>query len=379
MADASIDYGDAIRQIECRRKFGKKFGSTLKAFPQFIFPSLLSGEQATSDLLASYHATLIGSGVDMVDLTAGLGIDAMHFAAEAKSIIAVELDSEKVEALRYNALGLGINNLSAVNGDCNDFIEDSIDAGKRYEVAFIDPARRDDNGGRVFALTDCAPDVVNLLPKLREICDVLIIKASPMLDISHTVAALAPWVRDLIVLGTPSECKELIAMLDFRAECEEPVIKAVTLRTDGSATEVFTFTASDERACEQAKVKTTLSEGDYIYEMSPTMMKSGVFRLVAKQYSLSIFHPNTRLFASADAVEQFPGCRYKVLRVLPFASRVLKSFAKEYRQVNVAVRNFGMTADALRKKLGVSDGGELRLYGFTDSRGERVLALVEKG
>lgn len=370
--------GDAITQIECRRKFGKKLSETLAAFPRFYFPSVLAGEQATSDLLASFHSSFVADGLPAVDLTSGLGIDAMHCAARASELIAVERDSPKVEALAYNATGLHIDNIRPVCDDCLHFIESCKATKRKFATAFIDPARRDTDGSRVFALSDCAPDVTAIMPSLAQICDLLIIKASPMLDISHTIGALGAKPLSVTAVGTPTECKELLITVDFdkAATDTETVIEAATLTPARGAT-TFAFTLAEEKACESPALS-DITEGGYVYEPSPALMKTGAFKLIAKRFGLSVPHPNTHLFTSANLTEDFPGNTYRVVKVLPYASRVLKRFAREYPRINVAIRNFGMGADALRSKLGVADGGDLRLYGITTAQGDRQLLITEK-
>ena len=137
-----IDYSAAILQIECRRKFGKKLQETLAAFPEFYFPSTLAGEQASSDVLAEYHSSLVPEGLSVVDLTSGLGIDVIHMARRASSVVAVERNRELVDALTYNAKGLAESSVvEPVCSDCVDFIDKCIESGRHFDMAFIDPAR----------------------------------------------------------------------------------------------------------------------------------------------------------------------------------------------------------------------------------------------
>ena len=363
-SNPDFSFSDAITQIECRRKFSKKLAGTLAAFPSFYFPTLLSGEQATSDLLASFHSSFVAEGLPAVDLTAGLGIDAMHCAARASDVTAVEYEKLKTDALAYNASGLHIDNLTPVCDDCQHFIETCLASGRKFATAFIDPARRNADGSRVFALSDCAPDVTAMMPALSQICRLLIIKASPMLDISHTIDALGTKPLSVMAVGTAAECKELLILVDFDSPATETVIEAVTLTQAGAST--FAFTRTEEKTC-AAPPLADVHEGGYIYEPSPALMKTGAFRLIADRFHLSVPHPNTHLFTSDKLVEGFPGTAWQVIKVLPYASRVLKRFAREYPRVNVAVRNFGISADALRAKLGVTDGGPLRLYGITSA------------
>lgn len=366
-----FDYADAILQIDCRKKFGKKLASTLAAFPEFYFPSTLAGEQSTSDTLAEYHASLVPQGLKAADLTSGLGIDVLHMAARASEVTAVERNESLVEALRYNAAGLHADNIEPVCADCRQWLAQAAAEGRHYGAVFIDPARRAADGSRVFALSDCEPDVVAMLPSLSQICDLLVVKMSPMLDISHTVAELQP--RSIIALGTNTECKELLAVVDFAERSAEPLIEAATFT--GGTVSTFASTAREEAALPMPKAGTP-SVGGYICEPYPPVMKSGTFKTLAAAYGLEIFHPNTRVFHSSEAKENFPGNSYEIIDIMPYSSSVIKRFRKRYPAANVAVRNFGMSAEALRGKLGIADGGTLRLYGLTDASGSRLLVLT---
>ena len=113
-----------------------------------------------------------------------------------------------------------------------------------FGTAFIDPARRDANGGRVFSLADCEPDVTAMLPSISKICRRLIVKMSPMLDISHTINAL-DGCSQIISLGTATECKELIAVKDFDRKSSEIEIKGITLLPDGISD--FSYTKEEEQ------------------------------------------------------------------------------------------------------------------------------------
>ena len=372
-----IDYDAAITQIECRRKFGSKLNNTLASAPRFFFPSVLVGEQATSDLLAAWHSSQMPQGMTAVDLTAGLGIDVFHLSERASEVTAVELDSSRAEAIRHNAALLKADNVEVINADCIEFIDSCITKGRRFDVAFIDPARRAADGSRVYALADCEPDVVAILPKLRQMCRLLLVKASPMLDITHTINALPVKPLYIAAVGTPTECKELFFLIDFESQLPEPGIEAVTLTPSGAIN--FSFLRSKEDAAAMPSPASPVKAGDYIYEPYPAMMKLDAFKLIADTFGLNIFHPNTKLYYSPSAVDAFPGKRYKVIEVMDYASKIIKRFRSRYPAVEVAVRNFGIGADTLRTKLGVRDAGPLRLYGLSDASESKLLVLTQEG
>lgn len=376
-----IDIPFAILQIECRRKCARKLARTLSLAPEFIFPTALSAEQCSSDTLADFHASLIPAGAKTgVDLTAGLGIDALTIARNGVRMTAIDRAPELTDALRSNAKALGCaDSLTAVNADCREWLAEAIARGEHYDFAFIDPARRSDDGGRLFALEACAPDVVAMLPEIARVCDTLIIKASPMLDVSHTAAELTPpGASRIIAAGTATECKELIAIVEFTHPADAPTIEAATLLADGSRI-TFAFTAQEEREAPATPTGPGIAKGMFIHEPYPATMKSGARNCLAQRFSLFGFAANTRLFYAPMPAEGFPGEYFKVIDVQDYASRNIKRFARTYPSISITARNFGLTAEELRRKLGVKDGdGQLRLFAVSEANGDRKLIVCQR-
>lgn len=361
-------HASAITQVECRRRFGAKLSRTLADDPQFLFPNTLAGEQSTSDVLASFHSSLIEPGCTVADFTAGLGIDAMAMARHAAHVTAVEMNPEVAEALVHNSRYL--SNLDVVCADCREYAESVAAEGKVFDTIFIDPARRDKDGGRTYALADCSPDIVAMLPLMRRITHRVIVKASPMLDIAHTINELDN-VTGVIILGTPGECKELDVVIDFGAKVAEPVISAVTLTAEGISR--FDFTRSEEAATtpRYGLPKT----GDYILEPYPAVMKAGVFRLLSARYGLQSISANTHLWHSEAIPDGFPGKSFLITDIQEFASKNIKRYAASHPRVSVTVRNFDMSAEALRAKLRVRDGEE-RLFAIGSDEGRLLVTAT---
>lgn len=358
---AGFDVNDAILQVECRQRFGRKLGLTLKRFPDFYFPSALAGEQATSDLLAGFHARFVDMNDILVDLTAGLGIDCARLAGVCREATAVERTEHTAEALRHNLDGLGLGHVRIVRGDCRDAIE-----GVKGTIAFIDPARRAADGSRVFGLADCEPDVVQMLPEIAKRFDRLVIKASPMLDITRMIADI-PGITDIYVLGTTSECRELDAVVVFNREASSsPTIHAVTMFSDDNFID-YAFTRADEVNAEPAFAESLPTAGDILYEPYPSIMKAAPFRLISERFGLTKFSANTHLYfgpasSRANGITGFPGEQFGIIEVIPWQSKHIKRLSSRYPRISLTVRNFGMSANDLRRKLGVTDGGDLRLF-----------------
>lgn len=362
-----------ITQVECRRRFASKLAATLTRYPRWLFPSVLSGEQSTGDRLAAFHARLVPECARMADLTAGLGIDVLHCAAVASHVTAVEMDPDRADILRHNLAGAGVGNVDTVCADCRRWLEEYN--GPRLDMVFVDPARRSADGGRVFALSDCEPDVTAMLPQLRRVAHAVLVKMSPMLDISSVLESLPECVR-IFALGTPAECKELVALVDFEHPApsrDEVAIEAVTVAPDGIVE--FRCTRGEELVADAVYGRPR--PGDWLCEPYPSVMKVGAVRLVSERFGLQKLAPNTHVYFAPEHVAGFPGEQRRVVDVLPFASRVLKRFRREYPRIDVAVRNFGIGADALASRLGVKNGGGKRLMAVTDAGNEKLLIVLE--
>lgn len=352
----------AILQMEMRWRHAAKLHDTLTC-EGFEFPDSLSGEQATADDIAVIHTRFVGTSDSVLDMTCGLGIDAFHLARKASDVTACEIKPALAAAARRNAAALGLTNVEIVESDSVGWLESN---DRFFDVIFIDPARRGTSGGRLYALADCQPDVTSILPLLRSRCGRLVVKASPMLDVSRTVADLGGDV-DIVLAGTHSECKELLAVV--------PGSGRITAVTVGEAD--FGFTAAEEcAACPRYAVPET---AQCLYEPFPAVMKSGGVKLLAERFGLAKAAPDTHLYFGGEC-EGFPGNGYSVEAVLPFDKRGIK-LAKEIADgcAEVAVRNFGMTAEELRRRLGVKkEAGPLRVYGLRDACGSRLLAVTRR-
>lgn len=352
------DAAFAILQIECRRKAAVKLERTLSN-RAFIFPTALSAEQCTGDRLAAFHSTLL-RGSTLLDATAGLCIDAMAFASAGAQVTAIERDPLLAQAAVLNSRSAGLE--ARMEVICADSPAWLAGSGRRFDTIFIDPARRGDGGKRLFALSDCAPDILSLLTLLRARCSRLIVKASPMLDIS-AVARSLPEASRIIALGIPTECKELIAVIDFDATAPaEPQISAVTL---GQASEsVYTFTPAQESAALPSFA--VPSAGHTLLSPWPAVMKAQPFRKLCADFGVSALSPHCHLYtlpSSADSpLPPFPGQPFRILEVLPFSKQTVRHLRDAYPRLDITARAFPLTAPALSARLRVKEGGPLRLF-----------------
>lgn len=363
--DATI-YDFAIMQIECRKKVAKKLHTTLQS-QNFIFPTPLSAEQCTSDDLAEFHSSLINNGENVLDMTAGLGVDAFHLAQKATQVIAIDINKDVAQALSINANALGITNVTGINADSIEYLKSST---THFNTIFIDPARRGDGGKRLFALADCQPTVVEHLELIKQHCDKLIVKVSPMLDATQVLREL-PETTELYAIGTRQECKELVVVLDFKNPTSTPILHCITL---SECENRFSFTRHEE-----AVAKSTfenINTAIYLYEPHPCVMKMQPFNILSHKYNTTKLHPHTHIYSSKNYIPEFPGDCYKILHIYPFSSRIIKEVAKDFPRANIAVRNFILSAEELRKRLKIKDDNKYRLYGVSIANGDRLLIVT---
>lgn len=348
---------DRILQDECRRRASRKLAATLSSAPGFRFPTRLSAEQCTSDAVAAFHASLIAPGSRVVDLTAGLGIDVFHVARRAAGIECMDIDPDVAAALTANAAALGLDNVEARCCDCRDWL--AANAGKKqFDVAFIDPARRSETGGRLFSLTQCHPDVIGLLRPIRDIAPRLLVKVSPMLDITQLVRELGS-VRTVYAVGTAGECKELLADVVFGHTAPAEVV-AVTDSGQWTMSERATVTYA-----------AGLEAGDTLGEPWAAVAKA----LSAGELAGERLAPSTMLYRNPDPAT-FPGNIYRVERVVPFSSSALRQLKREGVVASVAARNFPLRADELRRRLGAQESAMMRLMATTLADGMQILAFL---
>lgn len=359
-----VDMRVAATQIEGRRLAAAKLPSWA-ATDDIIYPVRLSLEQCSSEQTARYKASL-ADGKRLADLTGGFGIDCSYMADRFGEVTYIERNEELCHIARHNFALLG-KPITVINGNS----EELLAALPPQDWIFLDPARRDTAGHKVVALNDCEPDVSRLEPFLLQKAHHVMVKCSPMLDISQALRELHH-VSAVHVVSVSNECKELLFVLDHDVP-PEPTIH--TINFHGGQAQSFTYPLSEEVA---ATCDYTSVVGRYLYEPNSSLMKAGCFRLPTARWDLQKLHPNTHLYTSDTLVKEFPGRIFEVKNTDGFGKNELKRLSSELKKANIAVRNFPERPEALRKRLKLSDGGDIYLFATTLADDRRVLIRCEK-
>lgn len=375
-----------INQIEARQRFQKKFRSFLSSDHPLIFPSLLAGEQASNEDVATYHGNLLasyGNVRTLLDMTGGLGIDFMTMAsclpAESSSATAIEWDRNKALALEYNASQYISRPYTILNAEAIEAVRNFAEGGVKFDLLFVDPARRDETGGRIFDPKSCTPDIFGNKNLLFKVSDILLVKNSPMLDIRESIRIFGD-VSRIFVVSVRNECKEVLVEM---RRCDNPIsISGVDINAEGVASE-YSFTYEDIESgysgpfLNQKTLRDDLLKGEgWLYEPSTSIMKIAAWNALAQRYSLTKFSRNCHVFYSPEKIEGFPGRRVRIEGIIDKKGR--KSLKGQ--DYNIVCRNFSEKADLIAKNLKVKPSKDKYIYGVTvEGLKGKELPLLLKG
>ena len=411
----------AVNTIEGRKRLRKKLPEWV-ARTGLVYPSSLCAEQCSSSDTARYKASIakrilneyVGSGAStgsateksgsatenkmitepvgvtiearnkgkIADLTGGLGVDSWAFSEVAGEVLYNEMNPELAAVARHNFRELGVTNISIKNCEATKDSLDDILGDFQPDIIFMDPARRDSAGKKVFLLEDCSPDVLKMLPELFRISRFVFLKLSPMADISMAVERLdrtyeaflqdtsgdgwnGQWVREVHVVASGGECKELLILLDREHEGGY----SLTCREDGKT---LTFTSQ-----EIAQAKATLPDSTFariIFEPGKSLTKAGAFNAICERFGLVKLARFTHLYTIGeplseteleDRIKQFKdfGKVYFVKELLPLNKASIKDIGRRYPHSEVSAKNIPMPSDELRARLKVKSGDDAHIFG----------------
>ena len=358
VGNPSVDLPTALHQIAGRQTAQHKLPSWA-ANNSIIYPPHLNMEQCSSEQTARYKAPLAGKRNVYVDLTGGFGVDFYWMSQGFKKRIYVERDEQLCAISTENFRTLG-HDCSVINSSAVDYLATIAHA----DVIYLDPARRNEHGGRTYSIEDCTPNVLELLPVLMQKADRIILKLSPMLDWRKAVNDLKH-VAEVHIVSVNNECKELVLVLKENADA----LRMVCVNDD-SIFEVPPILNHQSPTISQ--------HPSYLYEPNASIMKAGCFGAVANKYGIQQIADNSHLFLSSDEIEDFPGRRFQITAISSMNKRELKEALKGMNRANIAVRNFPLSVDQLRKKLKLKDGGEVYLFATTMADGQHRLFICRK-
>lgn len=364
-----IDIPFVVAQITARRQIKEKLPTWYQQ-EQLLFPAKIAAEQCSSEQTALYKQQLVTEEDTLCDLTGGLGIDSYYFSRRVKQVYYIERFPSYCEVARANMATLGARNVVVLEGDSTQWL-DQLPA---IDVFYVDPARRGEGNKRMFALSDCEPDLTQLLPRLLARAPRVIAKLSPMADLRQTLALL-PTTQAIHILSVKNECKELLFVIGREPRESAVPIHCVHLTKQAASDECFVCSLEAEQQA-ASHLATTLRR--YLYEPNASVLKAGAFKQVACQFPVEKLQVSSHLYTSDHYLDRFPGRRFEVDEVIPFHSKSCKQLAGQSLQANVTTRNFPLTVEALRKKCRIREGGDIYLFATTGPKEEKLLIRTHK-
>ena len=353
-----------------------------------IYPPHLSMEQCSSEQTALYKANLLeelsgshatSSPTRFVDLTGGFGVDFSFIARNFTHATYVEQQEQLCKVAQHNFKVLGLSQVEVVNTDGTEYLHQMQPAN----VIFLDPARRNEQGGKTVLIEDCSPDVLTLEKELLEKADIIVLKLSPMLDWHRAVNELnviGNVIREVHILSVRNECKELLIVLQKEDPQSDttvasiPKLRIVCMNDN----EVVSYYEEETAGILLSILSTPPTAGQYLYEPNASLMKAGCFALISRRYEVSALSVNSHLFVSNSLIEHFPGRSFRLVAVSSFNKKELRRTLSAIKKANLAVRNFPMSVADLRKKLKIKEGGTDYLFATTDANNNHLLLLCAK-
>ena len=373
---SEVDLSYALEQIAGRQKARIKL-PTWASIDGIVYPPHLSMEQCSSEATARYKASIAGKGALFVDLTAGFGVDMAFIAQGFQKAVHVERQPQLCAISSENYSLLGINHIEVVCGDGVEYLHTMNHA----DLLFIDPARRDEHGGRTYGIADCTPNVLEMLDEMLDKADRVMIKLSPMLDWRKAVSDLGK-VNEVHIISVDNECKELLLAVKSEERTENSAspslrVVCVNLLSDGNR-ECFEFDAHHPLPSSSTFHLSPFTF-HFLYEPNASIMKAGCFGLLEQRFGVVQLDKNSHLFVSDQEVIGFPGREFLIEKRTSMNKRELKAALADIDKANITVRNFPMSVAELRKRLKLKEGGEVFIFATTiANEGHQLLVCRKK-
>lgn len=342
-----VSAAQLAEQVDTRQRLKSKLSHWIAA-DNIYFPPKRNAEQCSSEQAALYKASLV-EGQSAIDLTGGFGVDVWAFSQRFDHLTYCELNDDLFPIVKHNFSSLGCDNVTCYSGD--GLV--ALTSQEKWDLIYLDPARRDEHNRKMVSFSSCVPNVVEHQELLYNHADTIMIKASPMMDISLALEELQG-VKAIHVVAVKNECKELLFLLEKGFEGEAD-IHCVNLSHDKADT--FTFKRSEE-----SSAFSELSHvGAYLYEPNTTILKAGAFNVLSQRFSMRKLHTSTHLYTSDELIVDFPGTVYKVDHNLDYKKKSVCAVL-DSKKINIKTYNFANSPKEVKKKLGLQDGGNAYLF-----------------
>lgn len=356
----TVSIQEIAEQILAKNSCEKKLPTWFNA-ENIYYPNKLNIEQTSSEITANYKSDLV-LGETLIDITGGFGVDTYFFAQKVATITHCEINEELSAIVSHN--------FKLFKVKIKTYLGDGIEFLKKYEEKFdwiyADPSRRNDVKEKVFLLKDCLPNIPENLNSLFQKTDNILLKVSPILDITSALNELK-FVKEIHVVAVENEVKELLFLLK-KNYTQNIDIKTINFNKEGI--QQFNFSLNEE-------VFSTFSEPKkYLFEPNAAILKAGAFQQISAHLKIDKLHQHSHLYTS-DNLINFPGRRFEIQHCISYDKKQLLKFIPA-KKANITTRNFPETVAQIRKKTGLKDGGNQYLFFTTDFNNKHLVLICTK-
>ncbi len=361
-----IDVPYALQQIQGRQIARNKIPQWYNN-NEIVYPQHISLEQCSSEKTALYKASLC-KGETMVDLTGGLGIDFSFMSKEFSRSTYVEKQKELAEIAIKNFSALKLQGINIINNNAENYLSEM----NCVSTIYIDPSRRSEKGKKTVLIEDCSPNLIEIEKLLDSKAEQVIIKMSPMLDISQAIGSLNI-INEVHIVSTNNECKELLFIKNSSLDKKEIKFFCINIKNDNTK-DIYAFSKEIENTAE-----VNYSEPkNYLYEPNVSILKAGAYKSIAQDFDLYKLHPNSHLYTSDKLIKDFPGRSFIIKQSYQFNKKEIKELTHQIDKANITCRNFHLSVEEIRKKLSIKDGGDCYIFATTLINDKKVLIESEK-
>jgi hypothetical protein len=357
----NITVQELVEQIISKKKCEKKLPTWFHS-ENIYYPNKLNIEQTSSEITAKYKSELV-AGNSIIDITGGFGVDCFYFAKRCAKVVHCELNKQLSQIVSHNFAVLIAENITTFQGDGIAYIKNN---SKQYDWIYADPSRRNDAKEKVFLLQDCLPNIPLHLDALFEKTNHILLKLSPVLDITASINALK-FVKEIHVVAVQNEVKELLFILEKGYEGTIP-IKTINIKNDTFERFESVYNSGVEASFSKPKT--------YLFEPNAAILKAGLFNDVSYQLKIYKIQVNSHLYTSNN-ITYFPGRSFKICHILNYDKKQLKKIIPS-QKANITTRNFPQTVAQIRKKIGFKEGGNHYLFFTTDLKNKHIVLVCEK-
>lgn len=345
--------------INIYRKAEEKLPEFIKSYPALTEKAY---EQSSSEVLAKYKASLV-QGKIMYNLSGGIGIDDLAFCQKFNQVFSIDSDRDVHDMANFNLQRLPVSNIIRIHGDASAIDIPPVD------LIYVDPDRRVQNK-RSFHLDDATPDIVGGHVRWLELAPTVLIKLSPMADLTEIRRVLSD-ISEIHVISLDNEVKEVLVKLS-RNVVHPTKIYAVILTQN----QVYTYPNDYEY---NPVINSPFTDSIFV-ESAAALIKSDLDKSYFGALDFKRCGPHAAFYIGKQTPKWILGRAFRLIHLEEFTGQKFSAYLKSRRieKAHVKKRDFPMESEEIKKKYKLKDGGEDYFFFYTSEHGKKEFVHARK-